>query len=132
MIKWLAGVTPIVDGRGRLLCMGLFSRFLFELDDLAVRQRDAPVHAAGELHVVGRDQHRDLGRLDQLHQGLEHVVGGVRIEIAGRLVREQHPRRIGDRARDRDTLLLAARQLRRPMGDAVAEAEIAEDLLARA
>ena len=67
------------------------------------------------------------GRLDELHQRLEHVVGGVRIEVAGRLVGEQHARRVGDRARDRDALLLAAGQFRRPVRDALAEAEIGED-----
>ena len=56
----------------------------------------------------------------QLHQRLEDVVGGSGIEIAGRLVRQQDPRRVGDRARDRDPLLLAAGQFRRPVGHAVA------------
>ena len=107
--------------------MGLFSRFLVELDDLAVGQRHPPVHAAGELHVVGRDQHRDPRRLHQLHQRMEHMIGGVRIEVAGRLVRQQRPRRIGDRARDRHALLLAAGQFGRPVRDAVAEAEIGQD-----
>ena len=46
----------------------------------------------------------------------EHLVGGARVEIAGRLVGEQDARRVGDRARDRDALLLAAGQFRRPVG----------------
>ena len=107
----------------------LLSAALFQFDDLAVDQRHPPVHPAGELHVVGRDQHRDLRRLHQLHQRLEHVIGGVRIEVSGRLVRQQHPRRIGDRARDGDALLLAAGQFGRPVRDAVAEAEIGQDFL---
>ena len=82
---------------------------LIQFDDLAVHQRHPAVHPAGQLHVVGRDQHRHPGRLDQLHQRIEHVIGGVRIEISGRLVRQQRPRRVGDRARDRHPLLLAAR-----------------------
>ena len=57
------------------------------------------------------------------------MVGGVRIEIAGRLVGQQHPRRIGDRAGDRDALLFAAGQFGRTMGDAIAKPEIAEDFL---
>ena len=44
-------------------------------------------------------------------QRVEHVVGGARIEIAGRLVGQQQARRVGDRARDRDALLLAAGEL---------------------
>ena len=61
-------------------------------------------------------------RRDQLHQRIEDMIGGVRIEIAGRLVRQQHPRRVGDRARDRDALLLAAGQFGRPVRDALARA----------
>ncbi len=57
------------------------------------------------------------------------MIRRVRIEVAGRLVREQHARRIRHRARDRDALLLAARELGGAMGDAIAEAEIAENLL---
>ena len=43
----------------------------------------------------------------------KHVLGGVRVQVAGRLVGEDQ-RGVGhDRPRDRDTLLLAAGQLRR-------------------
>ena len=45
----------------------------------------------------------------------EHLLRGARVEVAGRLVGEQDARRVGDRARDRDALLLAARKLRRPV-----------------
>ena len=65
--------------------------------------------------------------LHELHQRLEDVIGGVRIEISGRLVGEQHPRRIGDRARDGDALLLAAGQFGGPVRDALAETEIAQN-----
>ena len=44
---------------------------------------------------------------------VEDVPGGVRIEIAGRLVGEEQARRVGDRARDGDALLLAAGQFGR-------------------
>ena len=108
------------------------SAALLQFDDLAVDQRHPPVHPAGQFHVVGGDQHRDLRRLHQLHQRLEDVIGGVRIEVAGRLVRQQRPRRIGDRARDGDALLLAAGQFGRPVRDAVAEAEIGQDFRASA
>ena len=53
----------------------------------------------------------EAGRADQLRQRLEHVVRGARVEIAGRLVGEQEPRRVRDRARNRDALLFAAGQL---------------------
>ncbi len=36
------------------------------------------------------------------------MIGGVRIEIAGRLVGQKDARRVGHGARDRDALLLTA------------------------
>ena len=59
------------------------------------------------------------------------MLGGPRVEIAGRLVGKQNARGIGDRARDRDPLLFATRKLRRPMGEAVLEPEIANRSVAR-
>ena len=56
----------------------------------------------------------------------EYVVRGAYIEIAGRLVGQQDPRRIGDRTRDGDALLLAARQFRRPMHQAFLKSQIAQ------
>ena len=67
-------------------------------------------------------------RPDQLRQRVEHMVRRVRIEIAGRLVGQQDPRHIGDRARDRDALLLAARELGRPVRQPLAEAQIGQQL----
>ena len=58
----------------------------------------------------------------------EHMLGGVQIEISGRLVGQQDARRIGDRARDRDALLLAAGQFRRPVIEPPAQAQIAQQL----
>ena len=70
---------------------------------------DGPVHAARNLQVVGRDHRRDPFLAHQLRQYLEYIVGGVDVEIAGRLVRQQQGRVVGKGARDRDPLLFAAR-----------------------
>ena len=86
---------------------------LLQLDDLPVPKRHAAVHARGDVHVVGRDDDGEPGGAHQLGQRVEHVLGGARVEIAGRLVGQQDARRVGDRARDRDALLLAAGELRR-------------------
>ena len=51
-------------------------------------------------------------------------VSAARIEVAGRLVAEQQPRAADQRARDRDALALAARELGRPMIDAIGEADL--------
>ena len=59
--------------------------------------------------------------LDQLQQLVEDVRGRLGIEVAGRLVGQQQPRRVGERARDRRALLLAARQLRRTVIEPLAE-----------
>ena len=87
---------------------------------------------AGEVHVVRRDQGGEPRGAHDRDQGLEDVAGGVRIEVAGRLVGEQKARRVGDGAGDGDALLLAARQLRRPVVEPLAEAEKDEELPGRA
>ena len=53
---------------------------------------------------------------------------GARIEIAGRLVGQQDARRIGDRARDGDALLLAAGKLRRAVRQPILQPEIGQQL----
>ncbi len=58
----------------------------------------------------------------------EDVLGGVQVEISGRLVGQQDAGRIGDCARNRHALLLAAGQLRRPVIEASAQAQIVEEL----
>ena len=55
--------------------------------------------------------------------------GGV--EVAGRLVGEEQPRARHERARERDALLLAARELLRIVMQALAEADALEHLRAR-
>ena len=58
---------------------------------------------------------------DEPRQDVEHRVGAGPVEVAGRLVGEDH-RRVGrHRARDRDALLLPARELLRPVVHAVLE-----------
>ncbi len=50
---------------------------------------------------------------------VEHALGGLGVEVAGRLVEQQQRRLVDERARDRDALQLAARQHR---GEVVAAA----------
>ena len=60
--------------------------------------------------------------------GVEHLVGGVRVEVAGRLV-GQHAGRLGDqRAREGAALALAAGELARLVLEALAEADLAPGL----
>ena len=105
---------------------GLPGPDLAHLHDQSVADGDAAVHAGRDVHVVGGDHHGQAGGSHELRQGVEHVLGGARVEVSGRLVGEQDARRIGDRARDRDPLLLAARELCRPMVEPLLQPEIAE------
>jgi len=48
-----------------------------------------------------------------LGERIEHVLGGVRVEVARSARGEEDARRVGHRTRDGDSLLLAAGELRR-------------------
>ena len=74
---------------------------------------DAPRGAREILVVRDDDDRRPIG-VQPLEQR-DHLRAGVRVELARRLVGEQERRAVRQRARDRDALLLAAGQLRRPM-----------------
>ena len=64
----------------------------------------------------------------QSHHGVEHLVGGVRVEVAGRLVGE-HAGGLGhEGAREGAALALAARELARLVLEARAEADLLQDL----
>src|ERR1051326_4105322 len=84
-------------------------------DDLAIAHAH---HAAGVPRHLARvrDQHKRLAvvavqRVNQRHD----LFGGVRIEIPGRLVGKDHRGLSRQRPRNRDALLLAARQFARPV-----------------
>ena len=47
--------------------------------------------------------------LHQLDQGAENVLGGVQVQISGRLIRQEDARGIGDGTGDRNPLLLTSR-----------------------
>ena len=82
--------------------------------------------------VVGHDHQRRLRRAIQLEQQLDDALAGHRVEIAGRLVREQHGRPRHERACNGDTLLLAARQLSRIVLAARREIDLREHFGRRA
>ena len=81
------------------------------LDAAAVHHRDPVAHRERLLLVV-RDEHErdpELG-LERLQLDLQ-VLAQLRVERAERLVEQQHARPQHERPRERDALLLAAREL---------------------
>ena len=83
---------------------------------------------AGNIHVVSGDKDRETRGLHELRERPEDMVGSLGVEISRGLVSQENARRIGDRARDGDALLLAARKFGRPMGQAVLETEIGQKI----
>ena len=83
--------------------------------------------ARGDRGVVRDDDDRGAVRVHALEQADDLPAGGL-VELAGRLVREQQRRAVGERARDRDALHLAAGQLRRPMIAPCARPDVVEQL----
>jgi hypothetical protein len=67
-----------------------------------------PVHPVRKPLVMRRDQRRRSLAADQVEKLGEDLVGGGLVKIAGRLIGEDQRRAVGQRAGDRDALLLAA------------------------
>ena len=96
-------------------------------DDTAVEQVDMSVGVPGVPRIVCDHADRRAA-LMQLLQEIHHGLATLRIEIAGRLIGQQDDRFAPDRARDRDTLLLAAGELAGEMFGPVRHADPFERL----
>ena len=83
------------------------------------------------LRDVGlvRDEHDRLAVRVQLVEQRENLYGGLRVEIAGGLVREQDRRMRDERAGDRHALPLSAGELVRQMMAAVGKPDALEHAL---
>ena len=79
----------------------------------------------GDLVRVGDHRERRACAVDALEQS-EHLLLAGGVEVAGRLVEQEHAGLHDERAGDGDALLLAARELRREMAGAIGEADLAE------
>ncbi len=97
-----------------------------QIDHLAVDDMHLALRAHRKFRIM---RHHHDGRavamqlLEQIHDAARHL----RIEIAGRFIRQQQPRRARQRARDGDALLLAARQFRRVVPRARRQADAPSD-----
>lgn len=96
--------------------------------DQPFADRDLAVHLPSEIEIMRRDQRGEAGSTGKRDQRAEDMLGGMRVEIAGRLVRQQQPRAVGDGAADGDALLFAARKFARQVVEPLAEAEEAQEL----
>ena len=72
---------------------------------------DDAVHLGCEALVVGGDQRRAPLPSHEAEELAKDGIGGMLVEIAGRLVGEHQRRLVGERPGDRDALLLPAREL---------------------
>ena len=93
-------------------------------NQLAVGEEDKPLREALGQSTLVRD-HDDGHAQREAHVAneVEDVFAGAAVEVAGRLVGQQYRRAIGERAGQRNTLLLAARELRRTMVETLAQAD---------
>ena len=83
------------------------------LDDAVVHDRDGVGHRHGLLLVMGDVHERDADLcLDPLELDL-HLSAELEVQGPERLVEEEHVGLVDERARNRDALLLAARELSR-------------------
>src|SRR5688500_5577680 len=75
-------------------------------------QDPRPLVLRQERAVVGHEQDRHAAQVDVLEDA-QHLERVLLVEVAGGLVRQEHERVVDQRPRDRDALLLAARELAR-------------------
>src|SRR5471030_3101647 len=96
----------------RSLCPLLLGHSHFGLffDDASVEDVNAAVGVTGVARVVRHHADRGAGAV-QLAEEVHDRFAAARVEVAGRLVREQDERLAGDGARHGDALLLTAREL---------------------
>src|SRR5690348_14300790 len=80
-------------------------------DDAAVAERDRPLAAPCDAHVVGDDDDRRLQAAVKIADEREDLLARARVEVAGRFVGEQDRRVDRQRARNGDALTFAAREL---------------------
>ena len=76
--------------------------------ELAVFQSQRAPHAPRQPFIMRRDDQGHIELAIKFMKQLMDLIRGMRVEIAGRLVRQHQARALHHRPRDRDALLLAA------------------------
>ena len=91
-----------------------------------VAQRDDAVRMRGQRGVVRHHHQRRAFPPVEFQQQFEHLLAGLAIQIAGRLIGQQNRRLRDERAGQRHALLLAAGKLHRIVVQAVRQADARE------
>ena len=92
-------------------------------NDPAISKGDEPRGVLGDVGLVCDQEHRDAALRIQPLEDLHDLDARARVEVAGRLVRQDDGGFVDQRPRDRHALLLAAGQLVGKVVGAVAEAD---------
>ena len=100
--------------------------------DAAVAQDEPRIGHRRQLGVVRHEHERRAARRVDVAQQLHDVAAVGAVEVAGRLVGQHDRRIVGQRARERHALLLAARELRRVVMRAAGQPDFLEQRSARA
>ena len=93
-----------------------------------VEDAEDPLGLSGDAGVVGHEQDRRPVLVADAVQHVEDLGARLGVERAGRLVGEQQPRPVRERARDRDALALAAGEGWRVAVGARREADLVQQL----
>src|SRR5205823_3556833 len=96
-------------------------------DDALVEEANLVRDLAREAHLVRRDDHRHAGVRELAHE-VEHLADELGVERARDLVEEHQGRAHRQRTRDRDSLLLTAREPVRILVGLVEQADPAEQV----
>src|SRR5712692_2690747 len=99
---------------------------LVDLSRPSLDQPVAPLGPPGEVGIVGRNEERDAPFRLQPREQVVDDLARLRVEVPGRLVRQDQLGRVDQGPGDRDALLLAARELARPMAQAIAEPDLGQ------
>ena len=97
-------------------------------EDPAVVEADDPVAVLGDVRLVRDQQHRDAALLIQTLEDVHHLDAGARVQVAGRLVRQEDGGLVDQGAGNRHPLLLAARELVREVIHPVVEPDRVQHL----
>ena len=81
---------------------------------------------SASFEIVGDENQGRLAAALQAEQQIDHLLAGLAVEVAGRLVGEDDLRAGAQRAGDGDALLLAAGELRREVVGAMGQAHLGE------